>query len=38
MIAQEKAQFISEADNRIRSLDNDVLAAQNRGSARNNFV
>ncbi len=33
MIAQEKAQFISEADNRIRSLDNDVLAAQNRGSA-----
>lgn len=32
IIGQEKAQFLSEAENRIRSLENGVLAAQNRYS------
>lgn len=33
MIEQERAQFISETENRIRTLENGVLAAQNRYSA-----
>ncbi|MEJ2499880.1 MAG: hypothetical protein P8Y65_01900 [Campylobacterales bacterium] len=32
MIEQEKVQFVNEADNRIRRLENDVLNAQNRSS------
>lgn len=33
IIEQEKAQFLSEADNRIRTLENSVLATKNRYSA-----
>lgn len=33
IIEQEKAQFATEADNRIRSLENSVLSTQNRYSA-----
>ena len=33
IIAQEKVQFVHEADNRIRGLENEVLAAQSRASA-----
>lgn len=33
IIMQEKAQFVNEADNRIRRLENDVRSAENRHSA-----